>query len=203
MGYVQSRPSHGQDSNWVRSGAQFAGVGGHFAGLVNVRFGRDSARAAGPAETHRGARRLCLEYRQQSPLAGASAAECRALDDCHLGRDPIGPILDERMEGKTIAGRPLRAIRVNRPEELGNCDVVFMDQPTDSAVAAAAEAVAGRPVLSIVFEAEGGRSAAGVDLLLTREGTVRYKLAVSALKRAGLVPSPGLLQYALKGAARE
>jgi len=120
-----------------------------------------------------------------------------------LGRDPIGSILDERMEGKTIAGRPLRAIRVNRPEELGNCDVVFMDQPTDSAVAAAAEAVAGRPVLLIVFEAEGGGSAAGVDLLLTREGTVRYKLKVSALKRAVLVPSPGLLQYALKGAARE
>jgi hypothetical protein len=135
------------------------------------------------------------------PDEGAPAAA--PLTIAILGRDPFGPVLDVAIAGKTVAGRPLQVVRVERLDQLGPCHVVFMDEPSDSAVAATARAVAGRAVLLVAFEAQGGGSSAGVDLLITKEGTVRYKLAVNALKRAGLVPSSGLLQHALRGAQRD
>lgn len=115
-----------------------------------------------------------------------------------LGRDPFGPQLDETLRGKTAAGRPLRVERAARAEDLLGCEIVFMDRPSAEEVARAARAIGDRPILLIAFET-GGASAATVDLVLQKQGTVRYKLAVSGLRRAGLAPSDGLLQSALRG----
>ncbi len=120
-----------------------------------------------------------------------------------LGRDPFGSQLEETLKGKTAAGRPLRAERAARAEDLIGCEIVFMDRPTAAEVAQAAQVIGDRPILLIAFETVGGGSAATVDLVLQKQGTVRYKLAVSRLRRAGLAPSAGLLQSALRGDRRE
>ncbi len=119
-----------------------------------------------------------------------------------IGKDPFGETLDRALIGKTAAGRPIRAVRVKRIDQLAGAQIVFMDQPTRAWSDEVAAALAGKPVLLIAFEAEGGGSAAAVDIVVTPEGTVRYKLAINTVKRAGLSPSAGLLQYSLQGQSR-
>lgn len=119
-----------------------------------------------------------------------------------LGKDPFGEALDRALIGKTAAGRPIRAVRVKRIDQLAGSHIVFMDQPTRAWANEVADALAGRPVLLIAFEAQGGGSSAAVDIVVTPEGTVRYKLAITRVKRAGLSPSAGLLQYSLQGQSR-
>lgn len=119
-----------------------------------------------------------------------------------FGRDPFGATLDRTLAGRTVAGHPLRAVRVTRTEELAGCQIVFMDRPTKDQSAEVSVALNGKPVLVIVFEAEGGGSNAMIDLMLMKDNTVRYKLAVGGLKRAGLTPSAGLLQQSLAGDRR-
>jgi hypothetical protein len=113
-----------------------------------------------------------------------------------FGRDPFGDMLDRSFQGKTIGGHPIRAIRVSRVEDLTGSQIVFIDQPTVSRMNDVVRSLAGQPVLVIAFEpARHGVTA--VELRLLKDGTVRYQLSVDAFKRAGLIPSAGLLRHAL------
>ncbi len=116
-----------------------------------------------------------------------------------LGKDPLGKLLDRLLADKKAAGHPLRVVRANGVEELAGCQMVFMDQPTEERACEVAEALRGRPVLLVAFEPEGGRSAAAVEVVVLEDGTVRYRLSVDALRRAGLSASPGLLQNSFTG----
>ena len=119
-----------------------------------------------------------------------------------FGRDPFGETLDQLLVGKTASGHPLRVVRATRVEDLANCQIVFMDQPKRAQSEEVAKAVADRPVLVVSFEPEGRSSSAAIDLVLMKDDTLRYKLAIRHLKSAGLSPSAGLLQFALHGEPR-
>lgn len=120
-----------------------------------------------------------------------------------LGPDRLGETLDRAVDGRTVQGRPLRVLRVERIEDLGEADLVFMDRPQPAAAEQVAQALAGRPVLFVAFSDATEGTPAAVDLVLMRDGTLRYKLAVSRMREAGLTPSAGLLQNALRGDARQ
>jgi hypothetical protein len=92
---------------------------------------------------------------------------------------------------------------VERVEDLGEGDLVFMDRPATADAERVAEALAGRPVLFVAFSDATESTPAAVDLVLMRDGTLRYKLAISRLREAGLTPSVGLLQNALRGDERQ
>lgn len=119
-----------------------------------------------------------------------------------LGPDRLGDLLDRAVEGRTAGGRPLRVTRAARMDELEACDLIFMDGPSAAEAEEVAGTLTGRPVLLVAFTRLPGGTMAGVDLVVMRDGTLRYKLAVSRLRAAGLTPSAGLLQHAIRGEDR-
>ena len=120
-----------------------------------------------------------------------------------LGQDRIGDTLEKVLAAKGGVASETEVKRAERVEELLDCDLVFMDQPTRSAAQEAARALAGKPVLLVAFEAEE-KSGVAVNFVLTKGlGLVlRYRLDVEAMRRGGLTPSDGLLNMALPPAER-
>lgn len=119
-----------------------------------------------------------------------------------LGRDPFGTVLEQALEGKSAAGRPLVLVRAREAAALRECQLVFVDHPRQSVLADLVKAAEGRPMLTIVFATDlAGR--AMVELVLTPEGNVRYAVNVELLRRADLTPSAGLLRSALRQKASE
>lgn len=116
-----------------------------------------------------------------------------------LGQDRLGEALDRTAAGRTAHGRPLRIVRLERIEDFAEGDIVFMDNPAQDEAGKVVRALAGRPVLFVAFSGTPEGTSAAVDLVLMRDGTLRYKLAVTRLREAGLTPSAGLLQNALRG----
>jgi hypothetical protein len=129
--------------------------------------------------------------------------EGEALTLVVLGPDRLGETLDRAVAGRTVQGRPLRVVRLERIEEFDEGDLVFMDRPALADAERVAQALADRPVLFVAFSDLPEGTPAAVDLVLMRDGTLRYKLAVSRMREAGLTPSAGLLQNALRGDERQ
>jgi hypothetical protein len=129
--------------------------------------------------------------------------EGEALTLVVLGPDRLGEALDRAVAGRTVQGRPLLVRRVERVEDLGEGDLVFMDRPATADAERVSQALAGQPVLFVAFSDATEGTPAAVDLVLMRDGTLRYKLAVSRMREAGLTPSAGLLQNALRGDERQ
>lgn len=114
-----------------------------------------------------------------------------------LGPHSLDDALQRAVAARPSGSRALQVREASRVEDLKDCQIVFMDQPSEAEASAAAQALEGRPVLFVAFSARVDGSPAAVDLIVVQDGTVRYKLAVSSLRRAGLIPSAGLLQHAL------
>lgn len=113
-----------------------------------------------------------------------------------LGRDRMGDALEKAFAVKGGSARNIEFKRAERVENLVDCDLVFMDQPTRSASLEAARGLAGRPVLLVAFEAEDNGGVA-VNLVLIKGVVLSFRLDVEAMRRGGLTPSDGLLIRAL------
>ncbi len=113
-----------------------------------------------------------------------------------LGRDRMGDALEKALAAKRGSAREIEIKRAERVEDLLDCELVFMDQPTRSAAQAAAQRIAGKPVLLVAFEAEE-KSGVAVNFVLTKDLVLRYRLDVEAMRRSGLTPSDTLLIRAL------
>lgn len=116
--------------------------------------------------------------------------------------DSFESILSQTVAGRTVHGLPLRVITGRDAAELAASELVFLRQPTEQRINAIRTAAGPRPLLVVAFEADGGGSSAGIDLLIKTDGTVGYKVAVSRLRASHLLPSAGLLRYALSGDER-
>jgi hypothetical protein len=110
----------------------------------------------------------------------------------------MGDALEKAFAAKGGSAREIEFKRAERVQELVDCELVFMDQPTRSASLDAARALAGKPVLLVAFEAEDNGGVA-VNFVLTKDKgfVLRYRLDVEAMRRGGLTPSDGLLFMAL------
>ncbi len=113
-----------------------------------------------------------------------------------LGRDRMGDALEKALAAKPGLAREIEFKRAERVENLVDCELVFMDQPTRSASLEAARRLAGKPVLLVAFEGEDN-SGVAVNFVLTKSSVLRYRLDIEAMRRSGLTPSDGLLFMAL------
>lgn len=121
---------------------------------------------------------------------------------CLFGRDSLGSYL-AGYEGRQVGGRELRIRRVNSPEQIADCQELFIPDTEEARFAAVLRWVDKQPILT-VSDAETFTRDGGGIALIRAEGRLQFEVNVDALTRAGLRASPQMLRLAkpMSGAAR-
>ncbi len=112
-----------------------------------------------------------------------------------LGSDPFGEALDRTIAGKSVNGRALKVVRLKDARDAPRCQILFVELPTESALAGVLEAVGRAPVLT-VGDAESFTRKGGVIRFFMEDNKVRFAINVDAAQRAGLKISSKLLALA-------
>lgn len=113
---------------------------------------------------------------------------------CLFGRDSIGPYLAS-YEGRQVGGRELRIRKVSSPEQLADCQELFVPETEEARFGAVLRWVDRQPILT-VSDAETFTRDGGGIALIRAEGRLQFEVNVEALTRAGLRASPQMLRLA-------
>ena len=113
---------------------------------------------------------------------------------CLFGRDRLGAFLSN-YEGRTIGGRELRVRRVNGPDHLDECQVLFIPDTEEVRFGVVLRWVENQPTLTVsdaeIFAQQGGAIA-----LVRSEGRLQFDINLDALNRAGLKPHSQMMRLA-------
>ncbi len=113
---------------------------------------------------------------------------------CLFGRDTLGPFLSSH-EGRVIGGKELRIRRVNSPDDMQYCQLIYIPDVEEARIGAVLRWIQGMPVLA-ASNADGfARSGGGIELLRTG-GRVQFVVNAETLSRHGLNPSSQMLRLA-------
>ncbi|HEX4152259.1 MAG TPA: YfiR family protein [Steroidobacteraceae bacterium] len=112
-----------------------------------------------------------------------------------LGNDPFGPRLDEVIRNERIGEHPLVVHRFRTPEELGDCQMLFIALSDGPTIARVIAGLHHRSVLT-VSEADAAAEHGAMIQLATESGHIRLRINVDAAHTAGLVISSKLLHLA-------
>lgn len=120
---------------------------------------------------------------------------------CLFGRDSLGPYL-AGYEGRQIGGRELHIRKVSSPEQLADCQELFIPDTEEARVPAVLRWVDKQPILTVsdsdTFIRDGGAIA-----LIRAEGRLQFEINPDALNRANLKASSQMLRLARQpGGAR-
>jgi hypothetical protein len=113
---------------------------------------------------------------------------------CLFGRDSLGPYL-AAYEGRLIGGRELHIRKVSSPEQLADCQELFIPDTEEARIAAVIRWVGKQPILTVsdadTFTRDGGEIA-----LISSEGRLQFDVNAEALSNASLRASPQMLRLA-------
>jgi len=113
---------------------------------------------------------------------------------CLFGRDSLGPYL-AAYEGRLIGGRELHIRKVSSPEQLADCQELFIPDTEEARFAAIMRWVGKQPILT-VSDAENFTRDGGEIALVGSEGRLQFDVNADALSHAGLRASPQMLRLA-------
>jgi hypothetical protein len=116
-----------------------------------------------------------------------------------VGHDPLGSVLDEIVEGKTVGGRPVRIRRFDSVEQVDHCQVLYIAEPKRAKTLR--QSLAGKAVLS-VGDYVGALQDGNVIAFLLVDDSVRFEISLETAGRAGLKISSQLLKVALNAPGR-
>ena len=125
--------------------------------------------------------------------ASAFAEAKSPLTICVFGKDPFGHTLDDVLAGEDVSGRPLRARRITRPPEPGECQVLFLANGTEDVRDVLRGAMGG--VLTVGDNA-GFLARGGIIGFVIDNRRVRFDINQAAADAAGLKLSSRLLMVA-------
>lgn len=112
-----------------------------------------------------------------------------------VGRDPFGEFLTSLAEKRTIKNRRVVVRHLDRDDELGSCDVLFVSSSEKEALAEILRATASKPVLTVGDTR--GYAEAGVVINFYPDGdNVRFEINERAAKASGLDIQAKLLKLA-------
>jgi hypothetical protein len=113
---------------------------------------------------------------------------------CLFGRDSLGPYL-AAYEGRQIAGRELRIRKVSSPEQLADCQELFIPDTEEARFAAVLRWAEKYQILT-VSDAETFTRDGGAIALIRSEGRLQFDINVDSLNHASLRASPQMLRLA-------
>jgi hypothetical protein len=113
---------------------------------------------------------------------------------CLFGRDSLGPYLAS-YEGRQIVGRELRVRRVSSPDQLADCQALFIPDTEEARIGAVLRWVDRQPILTVsdveTFVRDGGAIA-----LIRNDGRLQFDVNADIISRANLKASSQMLRLA-------
>jgi hypothetical protein len=126
---------------------------------------------------------------------GATVAGDGTFVLCVLGEDPFGRLLDQAAEGGSLKRQPVTVRRIDRAEEGGACDTLFVSASEQPRLPRILSVLNRRPVLTVgdspEFARQGGMIGFSMD-----GGRVRFTVNLVAAQDAGLMLQSELLRVA-------
>lgn len=113
---------------------------------------------------------------------------------CLFGRDVMGAAL-AGYEGRTVAGREVVVRRVSSPDQLGECQILYVPDTEEARFAAVLRWVEGLPILTVSDAEFFARQGGGVALV-REETRLRFDVNIDALNRAHLKPASQMMRLA-------
>jgi hypothetical protein len=113
-----------------------------------------------------------------------------------LGADPFGHVLDDMLSGKTVGGRPIVVRRLERPEDAGSVQILFVSPSAERDLDRVRRATQGIPVL-IVGDSEGLAQRGVILNFRLKDNRVRFEVNLAQAEEAHLRISSQLLKLAL------
>ena len=113
---------------------------------------------------------------------------------CLFGRDSLGPYLAS-YEGRQVAGRELRIRRINSPEQLAECQELFISGGEEARASAVLHWVDKQAILTVSDSETFARDGGAIALIRT-EGRLQFDINTDALNRANLKASSQMLRLA-------
>lgn len=113
---------------------------------------------------------------------------------CLFGRDTLSSFL-AGYEGRPAGGKELRIRRVNSPDDMTHCQLVFIPDVEEARIGAVLRWVQSQPILT-VSDAEGFTRLGGGIELARVGGRIQFIVNADALSRSGLSPSSQMLRLA-------
>ncbi len=112
-----------------------------------------------------------------------------------LGDDPFGRLLDQAVEGALVKNQPVSVRRIERAEDAGACDTLFVSASEQPRLPRILAAVGRRPVLTVGDSPEFAQR--GGMIGFSMEGSrVRFTVNLAAAQGAGLMLQSELLRVA-------
>ena len=113
---------------------------------------------------------------------------------CLFGREALGAGL-AHYEGRSVAGRELAVRRVNGPDQLDDCQILYVPDTEEARFPAVLRWTEQRPILTVSDAEFFARQGGGIALV--REDTrLRFDVNLDALHRARLKPASQMLRLA-------
>lgn len=113
---------------------------------------------------------------------------------CLFGRDTLGSYL-AGYEGRSVGGKELRIRRANSPDDMSNCQLVYIPDVEEARVGAVLRWIQGMPILA-ASNADGFARAGGGIELVRSSGRVQFIVNAETLSRHSLIPSSQMLRLA-------
>jgi hypothetical protein len=110
-----------------------------------------------------------------------------------LGTDPFGSYLEETIAGEKINGHPLRIQHYNTVEEIGVCQILFINVADKNKREQIIAKLKGRNILT-VSDAPDFLSQGGMIRFFTRQDKIKLQVNLEETKTANLVISSKLLR---------
>ena len=180
--------------------------GGRGAGALTVALGLAVTVFAGPGLTRAGelaeAPAKAAFLYNLAPFVDWPAAAFAAPADpfviCVVGKDPLGPALDQVVAGQKAAGRAIVVRRLAKAAREAGCQIVYLGGAPIALVKDTLAAVHGSPVLTVT---DNTGPPGIIDLAFDR-GQLRFRIDDQLAAEAGLTLSSKLLSLAISVRAR-
>ncbi|MDD2741685.1 MAG: YfiR family protein [Rhodocyclaceae bacterium] len=113
---------------------------------------------------------------------------------CLFGRNTLGGYL-AAYEGRSVGGRELRVHRITGPDQVAQCQMVFIPDTEEARFGVILRWVDNLPVLT-VSDAEVFTQQGGAISLVRSDGRLQFDINMDALNRHGLKPHSQMMRLA-------
>jgi hypothetical protein len=117
------------------------------------------------------------------------------LTYCTIGDDPFHGALDQSLSGKTIGARPTRVQHFRQPQEVQDCQILFIGMGEKARIGATLASTNGNPVLT-VGETDHFIQEGGMIGFCMEENKIRFEINLEAAELAKLKISSRLVALA-------
>ena len=114
-----------------------------------------------------------------------------------VGKDILGPALEQLIQGKSVNGRPMVVRRFAVGQELKPCHILFVSGKNEGNLAQILQGARGSSILT-VGETDGFLKAGGIIRFVTVKDRLQFEISSANAGQVGLKISSKLLQLSRK-----